>query len=87
MTAAARTAHPAVDGSPQASAGAVVTRLLEAFSTVEVVRVADVPEPVAISEAVGLVAELSTDASPTFVNGVLGRLQAVKPTLSAPAED
>ena len=42
----------------------------------------DVPEPVAISEAVGLANELSTDDSPRFVNGVLARLAEVKPTLA-----
>lgn len=42
----------------------------------------DVPDPVAISEAVNLVRDLSTDESPTFVNGLLARLISVKPTLS-----
>jgi transcription antitermination protein NusB len=42
----------------------------------------EVPEPVAISEAVALAGELSTDDSPKFVNGVLGRLLEVKPTLT-----
>ena len=42
----------------------------------------DVPDPVAISEAVGLVRELSTDESPGFVNGLLARLLDLKPTLS-----
>lgn len=32
----------------------------------------DVPEAVAVSEALALVSDLSTDESPTFVNGVLG---------------
>ena len=32
----------------------------------------DVPETVAVSEALHLVQDLSTDESPTFVNGVLG---------------
>ncbi len=32
----------------------------------------DVPNAVAVSEAVHLVSELSTDDSPSFVNGVLG---------------
>lgn len=32
----------------------------------------DVPDAVAVSEALALVQELSTDESPTFVNGVLG---------------
>jgi len=35
----------------------------------------DVPGTVAISEAMALVRELSTDESPTFVNGLLGRIQ------------
>ena len=34
----------------------------------------DVPPAVAVSEAVHLVGELSTDESPAFVNGVLGSL-------------
>ncbi|ROR71701.1 transcription antitermination factor NusB [Bogoriella caseilytica] len=41
----------------------------------------DIPDAVAVSEAVELAAELSTDDSPTFVNGLLGRLQELKPTL------
>jgi transcription antitermination protein NusB len=41
----------------------------------------DVPDGVAISEAVALVEDLSTDASPSFVNGVLARLSAEKATL------
>jgi N utilization substance protein B len=41
----------------------------------------DVPDAVAISEAVELVRELSTDRSPGFVNGLLGRLLTLKPTL------
>jgi transcription antitermination protein NusB len=41
----------------------------------------DVPDAVAISEAVLLSQDLSTDASPTFVNGLLARLLDLKPTL------
>lgn len=41
----------------------------------------DVPDPVVLSEAVALARELSTDESPQFVNGLLGRLQELKPTL------
>ena len=33
----------------------------------------DVPDAVAVAEAVGLARELSTDDSPGFVNGLLGR--------------
>jgi N utilization substance protein B len=42
----------------------------------------EVPEGVAISEAVSLATELSTDDSPKFVNGLLARLAEVKPTLA-----
>jgi N utilization substance protein B len=41
-----------------------------------------VPDAVAISEAVTLAGELSTDDSPAFVNGLLGRLLELKPTLA-----
>jgi transcription antitermination protein NusB len=40
----------------------------------------DVPDAVAVAEAVSLVAELSTDESPSFVNGVLGTVVATKPS-------
>lgn len=42
----------------------------------------DVPDPVAISEAVTLAQDLSTDSSPAFVNGVLARIKDLKPTVS-----
>lgn len=38
----------------------------------EMLYVDDVPDAVAVSEAVALAQELSTDESPSFVNGVLG---------------
>ena len=38
----------------------------------EMLYVDDVPDAVAVSEAVALVRDLSTDESPSFVNGVLG---------------
>lgn len=41
----------------------------------------EVPDAVAVDEAVELVRALSTDESPGFVNGVLGRLVTLKPTL------
>jgi transcription antitermination protein NusB len=40
-----------------------------------------VPDGVAISEAVLLARDLSTDGSPAFVNGLLGRLLELKPDL------
>jgi N utilization substance protein B len=43
----------------------------------------DVPDGVAVSEAVELAKVLSTDESPKFVNGLIGRLQQLKPTLLA----
>lgn len=48
----------------------------------ELLYVEDVPDPVALSEALGLVRELSTDASPQFVNGVLGHIQRDKDSLT-----
>jgi transcription antitermination protein NusB len=42
----------------------------------------EVPDAVAISEAVALAGQLSTDDSPGFVNGLLGRLLRVRPTLA-----
>jgi transcription antitermination protein NusB len=42
----------------------------------------DVPDGVAISEAVALAGDLSTDESPGFVNGLLGRLLQVRPSLA-----
>ena len=41
----------------------------------------EIPDAVAISEAVGLATEMSTDDSPAFVNGLLGRLAEVKATI------
>ena len=41
----------------------------------------DVPDTVAVTEAMGLVRELSTDESPAFVNGVLGAIQRKKSSL------
>lgn len=41
----------------------------------------DIPDAVAISEAVALAQELSTDESASFVNGLLGRLAELKPRL------
>ena len=43
----------------------------------------DVPDPVVIDEAVELAKELSTDDSPRFVNGVLGRIAGIADQLRA----
>jgi N utilization substance protein B len=49
----------------------------------EILYVDDVPDAVAISEAMNLARELSTDESPSFVNGVLGSVLRDKSALSA----
>jgi N utilization substance protein B len=41
-----------------------------------------VPDAVAIDEAVQLARDLSTEGSPAFVNGLLARLLELKPTLT-----
>jgi len=43
----------------------------------------EVPDAVAIDEAVELARSLSTDESPGFVNGLLARLLEIKPTLAS----
>ena len=48
----------------------------------EVLWVDDVPDPVAVTEAVALVRDLSTDESPGFVNGVLGAVLRNKESLT-----
>lgn len=45
----------------------------------------DVPEAVALDEAVGLAGELSTDESPAFVNGLLARIAEQRSTLDLEA--
>jgi transcription antitermination protein NusB len=47
----------------------------------ELLYAGDVPDAVALSEAVSMVRELSTDESPSFVNGVLGGILRDKATL------
>jgi transcription antitermination protein NusB len=59
-----------------------VDRNILRLGVYELLWAADVPDPVAISEAVKLAQALSTDNSPSFVNGVLARIKAEKPTLS-----
>ncbi len=47
----------------------------------------DVPDAVAVSEAMALVRDLSTDESPAFVNGILGNLMRNKTHLVEPATE
>lgn len=58
-----------------------VDRSILRLGAYEVLWGSDAPEAVAISEAVALAAELSTDESPAFVNGLLGRLLELKPRI------
>lgn len=59
-----------------------VDRHLLRIGTWELIYNDDVPDAVAVDEAVDLAKTLSTDESPAFVNGLLGRLLQLKPTLS-----
>jgi len=58
----------------------IVDRNLLRIATYEILYVEDVPDPVAVSEAVELAADLSTNESSGFVNGLLARLVELKPT-------
>ena len=60
-----------------------VDRIILRIGTWELLYNDDVPDAVAVSEAVELAKILSTDESPQFINGLLGRLQQSKPTLLA----
>ena len=58
-----------------------VDRAALRLATWEIVYSDEVPDAVAIDEAVELVKCLSTDESPAFVNGLLARIAEVKHTL------
>jgi N utilization substance protein B len=59
-----------------------VDRTILRVGTYELLWREDIPDAVAIDEAVNLARELSTDDSPAFVNGLLSRLHSLKPTLA-----
>ncbi len=59
----------------------VVDRNVLRIAVYELLWCDDVPEAVAIDEAVNMVRGLSTDESPAFVNGVLARILDLKPRL------
>jgi transcription antitermination protein NusB len=59
-----------------------VDRALLRMSAWELLYNDAVPDAVVIDEAVELARSLSTDESPAFVNGLLARLLAVKPSLT-----
>jgi N utilization substance protein B len=63
-----------------------VDRNILRIGVYELLWAAGVPDGVAISEAVNLAQDLSTDNSPSFVNGLLARIKAEKPTLSLDPE-
>jgi N utilization substance protein B len=60
-----------------------VDRTIIRIGVFELRHVDEVPDAVALSEAVSLARELSTDESPSFVNGLLSKIVELKPTLSA----
>jgi len=60
-----------------------VDRALLRIGTWEILYNDDVPDAVAVDEAVELARSLSTDESPNFVNGLLGRIVDLKPTILA----
>jgi N utilization substance protein B len=60
-----------------------VDRALLRIGAWEILYNDDVPDAVAVDEAVELARTLSTDESPNFVNGLLGRIVDLKPTLLA----
>ncbi|WP_433548564.1 transcription antitermination factor NusB [Streptomyces sp. CA-294286] len=59
----------------------VVDRNIVRLGTYELVWVDGTPDAVVIDEAVQLAKEFSTDDSPSFVNGLLGRFKDLKPKL------
>ena len=62
-----------------------VDRAILRVAVWELLHANDVPEPVAVDEAVELAKKLSTDDSPGFVNGVLGQIMLVTPQIRAAA--
>lgn len=60
-----------------------VDRAILRVAVWELLHADDVPEPVAVDEAVQLAKQLSTDESPGFVNGVLGQVMLVTPQIRA----
>lgn len=63
-----------------------VDRAILRVAVWELLHADDVPEPVAVDEAVELAKQLSTDESPGFVNGVLGQVMLVTPQVRAAAQ-
>ncbi len=64
-----------------------VDRALLRLATWEILFNPNVPTAVAIDEAVDLASELSTDDSPRFVNGVLGKIAREAPAFPSDVAD
>lgn len=61
----------------------VVDRNVLRLGVVEILFSDEIPDAVAVSEALALVSSLSTDESPAFVNGILGAIMRDKQELLA----
>jgi transcription antitermination protein NusB len=65
-----------------------VDRMILRIGVYEILHSDEVPDPVAIDEAIDLARELSTDDSPRFVNGVLAGVSSGRPgTVAPPSPD
>ena len=60
----------------------MVDRELARIGVYELLFQHEVPDPVVISEIVELASSLSTDDSPTFLNGLLGKISSIKHRIS-----
>ena len=60
-----------------------VDRNVLRLGVLEILYVEDTPDAVAVSEAMNLVRDLSTDESPAFVNGILGNILRDKAQLAS----
>jgi N utilization substance protein B len=59
-----------------------VDRAIARVGVYELLYSDDVPDAVAVDEAIKLATELSTDDSPAFLNGLLGRIADIKHRIS-----
>ncbi len=57
----------------------VVDRAILRLGTWEILFSDEIPDAVAIDEAVAMATKLSTDESPAFINGLLARIMEMKP--------
>jgi N utilization substance protein B len=60
----------------------MVDRELARIGVFEILYQADVPDAVVINEVVELASSLSTDDSPAFLNGLLGKISSIKHRIS-----